>query len=361
MIEGLASGFLVALRPANLFFAVVGVVLGTIVGVLPGIGPPTTVALLLPLTYGVDLTGAIIMLAGIFYGAMYGGSTTSILVNLPGEAASVVTTFDGYQMAKQGRGGAALAIAAVGSFVAGTVGVVGLTFLSPPLAEVALRFGPPEYLGLTLLGLTLVAYLAAGSMLRGLLMAGGALLPMLALGIPATAVSAMFMAALNLKGIRVGPLINHDHPGLLYLIYGLLIVSNIIMYVSALLLIRPAARIFSLPRELLMPIISVVCVVGAYEVGLSMFDVGIMYLVGIVGYVLLRLGFPLAPAVLGAILGPIVDENLRRTLMVYEGRSVLELVGRPLGLLIMVIVVLTLWEGVTRARRAPALRKALAG
>lgn len=125
MFENLAYGFLVALRPTNLIYAVIGVFLGTIVGVLPGIGPPTTIALLLPLTYGIDLTPAVIMLAGIFYGAMYGGSTTSILVDLPGEAASVVTTFDGYQMAKQGRAGAALAIAAIGSFIAGTVSVFG--------------------------------------------------------------------------------------------------------------------------------------------------------------------------------------------------------------------------------------------
>jgi putative tricarboxylic transport membrane protein len=170
MPESLAHGLAIALSPTNLLFAVVGVVLGTVVGVLPGIGPPTTVALLLPLTYGVDVTAAVIMLAGIFYGAMYGGSTTSILVNLPGEAASVVTTFDGYPMAQQGRAGGALAIAAIGSFVAGTLGVIGLTLLSSPLSEFALRFGPPEYFGLTLLGLTLVAYLAAGSMLRGLLM-----------------------------------------------------------------------------------------------------------------------------------------------------------------------------------------------
>lgn len=180
---------------------------------------------------------------------------------------------------------------------------------------------------------------------------GGALLPMLALGIPATAVSAMFMAALNLQGIRVGPLINQDHPGLLYIIYGLLIVANIIMYVSALLLIKPVVRIFSLPRELLMPIISVVCVVGAFEVGLSMFDVGIMYMIGIVGFVLLRLGFPLAPMVLGAILGPMIDENFRRALMLVEGRNVFELLGRPLGLAIIVVILFTLWDGVMRSRR----------
>jgi len=167
----LAQGFALAATPVNLLFSLIGAVLGTMVGVLPGLGPAATISLLLPLTYtiGNPLT-AVIMLAGIYYGAMYGGSTTSILLNIPGEAASVVTCFDGYQMAKQGRAGAALAIAAIGSFVAGTGGVVGLTFLAYPLATFALKFGPPEYFSLTLLGLLLATVLSSGSIVKGLLM-----------------------------------------------------------------------------------------------------------------------------------------------------------------------------------------------
>ncbi len=170
-VQFLLYGFALALTPANLLFALVGAALGTMVGVLPGLGPAATISLLLPLTYtiGSPLT-AVIMLAGIYYGAMYGGSTTSILLNIPGEAASVVTCIDGYQMAKQGRAGAALGIAAIGSFIAGTAGVVGLTFLAYPLSNFALKFGPPEYFALTLLGLLLATFLSSGSVIKGLLM-----------------------------------------------------------------------------------------------------------------------------------------------------------------------------------------------
>jgi putative tricarboxylic transport membrane protein len=168
-LNNLLVGFSVALSPANLFWCFVGVFLGTIVGVLPGLGPPATIAMLLPLTFKLDHTSAIIMLAGIYYGAKYGGSTTSILLNVPGESASVVTCLDGYQMARQGRAGAALGIAAISSFVAGTVGVLGLMLIAPPLARFALKFAPPEYFALMALGLAMVVFLAGKSMLKALL------------------------------------------------------------------------------------------------------------------------------------------------------------------------------------------------
>src|SRR6266511_3811475 len=160
ILNNLATGFAVALTPINLLYCFLGSFIGTAIGVLPGLGPPATIALLLPVTYGIPATSAVILLAGIFYGAMYGGSTTSILLNIPGEAASVVTCLDGYQMARQGRAGAALAISAFGSFIAGTLSVVALTFLAPFLAQVTLRFGPPEYFALMVLGLTLLTYFA---------------------------------------------------------------------------------------------------------------------------------------------------------------------------------------------------------
>lgn len=168
----LIAGFQVALQPTNLMFCFLGVFIGTLIGVLPGIGPVGTMAILLPVTYGIQPTTAIIMLAGIYYGAQYGGSTTSILVNIPGEAASVVTTLDGYQMALQGRAGPALGIAAFGSFIAGTIGVIGLQLLAPPLVAVALRFGPPEYFSLMILGFVVLTYLAQKSMGKALMMAG---------------------------------------------------------------------------------------------------------------------------------------------------------------------------------------------
>jgi putative tricarboxylic transport membrane protein len=166
------TGFSVALQPINLMFCFLGVFIGTLIGVLPGIGPVGTMAILLPVTYGIPPTTAIIMLAGIYYGAQYGGSTTSILVNIPGEAASVVTTLDGYQMALKGRAGPALGIAAFGSFIAGTIGVIGLQLLAPPLVAVALRFGPPEYSSLMILGFVILTYLAQKSMAKALMMAG---------------------------------------------------------------------------------------------------------------------------------------------------------------------------------------------
>ncbi len=164
-------GLQVAIQPVNLLFCFVGVLIGTLVGVLPGLGPVAAISLLLPATYHAPPVASIIMLAGIYYGAMYGGSTTSILVNIPGEAASVVTCFDGYQMARRGRAGPALGIAAFGSFIAGTLGVVGLAFVAPPLAAMALKFGPPEYFSLMVLGLTVLTFLAGGSMLKSLMMA----------------------------------------------------------------------------------------------------------------------------------------------------------------------------------------------
>jgi putative tricarboxylic transport membrane protein len=169
--QSIFMGFQVALQPANLLFCFIGVLIGTLVGVLPGLGPVAAISLLLPTTFHMTPVSAIIMLAGIYYGAMYGGSTTSILVNIPGEAASVVTCLDGYQMARHGRAGPALGIAAFGSFIAGTIGVIGLMLIAPPLAEIALKFGPPEYFSLMIMGLTILTFLASGPMWKALLMA----------------------------------------------------------------------------------------------------------------------------------------------------------------------------------------------
>ena len=168
-LSNLLLGFSVALTPVNLFWCLVGVILGTMVGVLPGLGPAATIAMLLPLTLKMDHTTAIIALAGIFYGARYGGSTTSILLNIPGESSSVVTCLDGYQMARKGQAGAALGISAIASFIAGTVGVLGLMLIAPPLARFALRFAPPEYFALMVLGLAMVVFLAGESMVKALL------------------------------------------------------------------------------------------------------------------------------------------------------------------------------------------------
>src|SRR3954466_3796506 len=169
ILHGLLQGFAVALEPLNLFWCFVGVFLGTVIGVLPGLGPPATIAMLLPLTFHMDPAGAMIMLAGIYYGAKYGGSTTSILLNVPGESASVITCLDGYALARKGRAGAALGMAAISSFIAGTVGVVALMLVAPPLAKVSLAFSAPEYFGLMSMGLAMVVLLAGPSLVKGLL------------------------------------------------------------------------------------------------------------------------------------------------------------------------------------------------
>ncbi|PHY06016.1 MAG: transporter [Alcaligenaceae bacterium] len=172
LADNLMTGFSVAFQPHNIFFCFIGVLLGTLIGVLPGIGPVGAMSILLPITFGISPVTAIIMLSGIYYGAQYGGSTTSILVGIPGEAASVVTMLDGHQMALQGRAGPALGIAAFGSFIAGTIGIIGLMLLAPPLASIALRFGPPEYFALMIMGLVILTYLAQKSMAKSLMMAG---------------------------------------------------------------------------------------------------------------------------------------------------------------------------------------------
>jgi len=204
----LLFGLQVAVQPVNLLFCFIGVLIGTLVGVLPGLGPVAAISLLLPATFHAPPVASIIMLSGIYYGAMYGGSTTSILVNIPGEAASVVTTIDGYQMARQGRAGAALGISAFGSFIAGTLGVVGLAFLAPPLASVALKFGPPEYFSLMILGLTVLTFLAGGSMVKSLMMACvGVIIGNIGLDLVAAQPRFTFGLDILLDGVGLVPLV----------------------------------------------------------------------------------------------------------------------------------------------------------
>ena len=223
-LQGLLYGFSVALQPNNLFLVFVGCLLGTLVGVLPGIGPVAAISILLPLTFQLAPAGSIIMLAGIYYGVMYGGSTTSILVNVPGETASVVTCMDGYQMARQGRAGSALGIAAFGSFIAGTIGLIGLQFIAEPLSTVALKFGPPEYFAIILLGFIFISYLSHGSMLKAGMMAFlGLILSSVGLD-PITAQQRMTFGVLNLyEGIGIAPLAMGLKNDLLFLLLVLVL------------------------------------------------------------------------------------------------------------------------------------------
>jgi putative tricarboxylic transport membrane protein len=474
ILNGLGHGFLIALTPVNLLYATIGAVLGTAIGVLPGLGPPATIALLLPATYKVEATSAVIMLAGIFYGAMYGGSTTSILLNIPGEAASVVTCLDGYKMARQGRPGAALGISALGSFIAGSIGVLGLSLLAPPLAAFALKFGPPEYFALILLGLMMAIYLSQGSALKGLMMAtlglllgtvgldpvqgaprftygvskltdgfdfvvvamglfgvtevlsnleapevrdifqtalkgllptredwrrcwasvvrgsllgffigvlpgGGAIIssfmayavekriskhperfgqgaiegvaapesannaaatssfiPLLTLGIPGNASIAMIFVALMIHGIRPGPLLLQEHPDLFWGIVASMYIGNVILLALNLPLIGIWVKLLKVPYEYLGAGVLVICIIGAYSVNNSAFDVGTMMVLGAVGYLLRKAGFPAAPLILAMILGPQLERTLQQSL-IGAGGDLRVFLQRPLSAALLLV------------------------
>jgi len=457
-VVGLWQGFHIAFSPVNLLWCFIGSVLGTAVGVLPGLGPAATIALLLPISMkmGSPIT-AIILMSGIFYGAMYGGSTTSILLNIPGEAASVVTCIDGYQMAKKGRAGPALGVAAIGSFIAGTFGVVGLTAVAPPLAEAALKFGPPEYFSLTVLGLLMATYLTGASPLKGLIMAifglvlgqvgldplsgavrfafgipdlmsnidfvtiamglfgvgeilislesseaasilttkiknvfptmadlarsgwamvrgsvigfaigilpgGGAVLsslisyavekkaskhpeefgqgaiegvagpeaannaaasssfiPLLTLGIPGNASTAMIFAALLIHGITPGPFLLKEHADVFWGVVASMYIGNVMLLVLNLPLVGMWAQLLRVPYAFMAPLIMVLTLVGVYSVNNSVFDIWVMLIMGIFGYLARKLKFDLGPLLLAFVLGPIMERSLRQALLMSHG------------------------------------------
>ncbi|MDI6762356.1 MAG: tripartite tricarboxylate transporter permease [Thermodesulfobacteriota bacterium] len=457
LLNYLGIGFSVALQPVNLFYCFVGVFIGTLVGVLPGIGPVGAMSLLLPTTFKATPEAAIIMLAGIYYGAMYGGSTTSILVNIPGEAASVVTCLDGYQMAQQGRAGPALGIAAFGSFIAGTLSILGLMLLAPPLSKFALRFGPPEYFTLMVLGLTILIYLAHGSMSKALVMAafgiilglvgldsinarprftfgkmelidgvglvpvvmglfgvsevllnieqvvrrnvlktrvkgllptvkdwrdstgpiargsllgfflgilpgggavissfisyavekriskhperfgtgaiegvagpesannaatGGAFIPLMTLGIPPNVIMAMLLGAFMIHGVTPGPLMMKQNPGIFWGVIVSMYIGNIMLLILNLPLITIWVQVLKVPYKILFPLILLFCLIGVYSVNNVVFDIYIMLIFGIMGYLMKKFGYEGAPLVLAFVLGPLMENNLRKSLIISQG------------------------------------------
>lgn len=457
LFDYLGIGFSVALQPTNLLYCFVGVFIGTLVGVLPGIGPVGAMSLLLPITFNSTPEGAIIMLAGIYYGAMYGGSTTSILVNIPGEAASVVTCLDGYAMARQGRAGPALGISAFGSFIAGTLSVLGLMLLAPPLAKFALKFGPPEYFTLMVMGVTVLTYLAHGSMSKALIMAalglalgligldsitasprftfnrlelldgiglvpivmglfgisevllnieqgihrevvktslkgllptakdwkdstapiargsllgfflgilpgggavissfisyavekrisrepelfgkgaiagvagpeaannaatGGAFIPLMTLGIPSNVVIAMLLGAFMIHGVTPGPLLMKQNPQIFWGVIVSMYVGNAMLLVLNLPLIGIWVKILKIPYKILFPLILLFCLIGVYSVSNSVFDIYIMLIFGIVGYLMKKFEYEGAPLVLAFVLGPMMENNLRKSLIISQG------------------------------------------
>jgi putative tricarboxylic transport membrane protein len=480
-VASLLHGFSVALTPTNLFYCFMGCLMGTLVGVLPGIGPTPTIALLLPATFKLNPVSSVIMLAGICYGAMYGGSTTSILLNIPGEASSVVTCLDGYQMAKRGRAGAALGISAFGSFIAGSFSIVGLMVLAPTLARFALKFGPPENFTLMLMGMTIVTYLARKSMQKALLMmafgiavgcigldpmtsgarftfgtshlydglelapvimgffglaevlenvgmtvkaevfrgkiggvfpsreewktsakpiargtllgfflgilpgvgnivpqfmsyviekrlsktpekfgtgmiegiaspeacnnaaVGGTFIPLLSLGVPSNAMTAMLLGALMIYGLTPGPLLIRNSPDVFWGVVASMYVGNIMLLILNLPLIPLWVSLLRVPYSYLFSFIILFSLIGAYSLRNNVFDVIIAWAFGLLGYILKKLGYEGAPFILAFVLGPMMEVALRRSLTLSEG-SFMIFVQRPIAavFLISTLIVLVL-------------------
>jgi putative tricarboxylic transport membrane protein len=489
---GLLQGFDVALKPINLLWGFIGVTLGTFVGVLPGVGPALTVAMLLPLTAQLDPTGALIMFAGIYYGAMFGGSTTTILLNTPGESASIATALEGNKMAKAGRAGPALATSAIGSFVAGTIAVVLLTLLAPVVVEVALKFGPAEYFALMVFAFTTVAAVLGASTTRGLaslfvglmlglvgidsqtgqprfafgvpelldgidvvvlavglfavgetlyvaaytsrlpetlekmsgsiwmsaqdwkrsvpawlrataigfpfgsIPAGGAeiptflsyslekkltkypeefgsgaiegvagpeaannasatgvLVPLLTLGIPTSATAAILLTAFQNYGIQPGPLLFQIQPELVWGLIASMYVGNVILLVLNLPLIGIWVKVLSIPRPMLYAGILVFATLGAYSLHQSWVDLLTLYVFGLLGFLMRRFDIPVAPAVIGLILGPLAETQFRRALSISQGDASVFLT-QPISaafLAVTALLVVVPWLVRRRARR----------
>src|SRR5919201_1338182 len=416
LLNHLALGFSVALTPVNLLYALIGCLLGTLIGVLPGIGPVATIAMLLPTTYALQPVAALIMLAGIYYGAQYGGSTTAILVNIPGESSSVVTCLDGYQMARQGRAGPALAIAALGSFFAGCVATLVIAVAAPPLAEVALKFGPAEYFSLMVFGLIAATVLAHGSLIKAIAMVLWGLLfglvgtdvnsgvlrytfgiPELSDGIGFVIVAmgmfgtAEIVANLEMKekreiftskvkhlwptkqdfkdawasvlrgtalgsalgilpgggallasfgayslekkisknpekfgkgaieGVAPGPQVMNEKPQLFWGLIASMWVGNLMLVVLNLPLIGMWVKLLTVPYRYLYPSILVFMAIGVFSLSNNPFDVLIMAIFGVLGYICVKLECEPAPMILGFILGPLMEENLRRAMLLSRG------------------------------------------
>ena len=493
-----SQGFTVAFQPNNLSLCFFGCLMGTLVGVLPGLGPTAAIALLLPTTFHFTPVSAIITLAGIYYGAMYGGSTTSILVNIPGEAASVVTTLDGYKMALDGRAGPALGIAAFGSYIAGTLSIVGLMFLAPLLAKAALAFGPPEYFALMCLGLTILVYLASGSIIKALMMAalgliigcigadmltnvhrftlgipelmdgvgliplvmglfgisevllnievqvrqeilkgkiknllpnlqewrasvapilrgtfigfflgilpgsgatissfvsyavekkvskhpekfgtgaiegiagpesannaatGGAFIPLFSLGIPSNPVMAVLLGALMIHGIIPGPNMMQQNPDLFWGVVVSMYVGNAMLLVLNLPLIGLWVKLLKVPYAILFPLILLFCLIGGYTVNNKIVDVYLMIIFGVVGYLLRKFRYEAAPLILAFVLGPLLEDALRQSLIISEGDPMI-FFSRPIAATLFVAVLLlflsTLFPIIGRKRRILRLEK----
>src|SRR5437870_4020162 len=390
-IENLLLGFHIAITPYNLFVAVIGITLGTIIGVLPGLGGANGVAILLPLTFTMPPTSAIILLTSLYWGALFGGAITSILFNIPGEPWSVATTFDGYPLARQGKGGQALTAAFTSSFVGALFSIVLITFFAPLLAEIALKFGPPEFFAIQLLtfssfvglgGATPASFMSYAfakrfsrhperfgkGELEGVVApetaahAAGvaAMLPMLTLGIPGSPTAAVMLGGLIIWGLQPGPLLFKEKPDFVWGLIASMYTGNIIGVLMLLAFVPLFAAILRIPFAILTPVIVVVCAVGSYAVHNNMIDIWYMVIFGVVGYVFKKLDYPLAPLVLALVLGDLAENALRQSLIMSQG-SLTIFVARPISgaitavaLLFFLLPVLTPWWRRLRGAVVPA-------
>lgn len=480
MIENLLTGFSISLSATNLLYCLMGVTIGTVVGLLPGLGPVSSIALLLPLTYKIDVLPAVIMLAGIYYGVQYGGTITSVLVNIPGEASTVITCLDGHQMARKGRAGVALGIAAFGSFIASTFAILMVSLMAPLLARVALAMGPPEYVALMIAGLSLVTYLSGKSLLKSLMMAalgillgtvgidsvsgqtrfafgltplldginlalvamgifglgevltmlegregkkeslrlktrikdllpnrddwkassmpiargsvlgfllglipgGGAVMasfisyaierrfskrkeefgtgviegvagpesannsacvaafvPLLALGIAPNPVMALLFAALLIHGLNPGPLLLKDNPDFFWGVLTSMYIGNVLLVLLNVPLIGLLVRLLKVPDYIMAPIITVLCLTGAYSLNNDASSILIVSIFGLAGYLMRKFEYDPAPLVLALVLGPVMEDSLRQSLKIFQG-DVLQMVSRPVVMMILIFTAL---------------------
>src|SRR5437879_4507368 len=360
-IENLLLGFHIAITPYNLFVAVIGITLGTIIGVLPGLGGANGVAILLPLTFTMPPTSAIILLTSLYWGALFGGAITSILFNIPGEPWSVATTFDGYPMARQGRSGQALTAAFTSSFVGAFFSIALITFFAPLLAEVALKFGPPEFFAIQLLTFSSFVGLGGGnpmkslvSILIGFIMAAvgldivtGALrltfgftdlmtgfdliVAVLGpLGTPGSPTAAVMLGGLIIWGLQPGPMLFKEKPEFVWGLIASMYTGNVIGVAMVLAFVPLFAAILRVPFAILTPLIVSVCAVGAYSVNGRMIDIWYMLIFGVVGYAFKKLDYPLAPLVLALVLGDLAENALRQSLIMSHG-SLLIFLERPIS------------------------------
>ncbi|MEV0315729.1 tripartite tricarboxylate transporter permease [Nonomuraea fuscirosea] len=488
-ISPILDGFGVVLEPANLLYCLIGVIIGMLIGVLPGLGPGATIAILLPITYGIGPVSAIIMLAGIFYGAQYGGTITSVLLRLPGEASSVVTVFDGFALAKQGRAGTALGIAAIGSFVGGTVSILALTLVAPVVAGFALDFGPPEYAALGILGVLLISSVGNGNRLKaiiaaciGLLLAtvgrdtftgaerftfgslnlaegidfipiamglfglseilynleerhnqvhspakvgnvwpsrkdlgqakgaigrgsligfvlgvlpgGGAVLsslaayalekrrakqperfgrgavegvaapetannaaatssfiPLLTLGIPANATMALIFGALLIQGIQPGPQLVTEHPDVFWGVINSMYIGNILLLIMSIPMVGVFVRILRVRPAILAPITVLITLLGAYTVNNSAYDIYLVIVFGVLGYLMKKFGFEPGPLVLAFVLGSMIENSSRQSLLIFGGDPA-GFLTRPIsGTVLALVVIVAAWPLIRKALR----------